>query len=266
MRKIKPFRWAVSLLFLAIFVAGPIINQEIRGTDLLVGSTWSITVLGYKFSNPLAVLETTLASNVLHPEILLSAIVPLILIGLFGRFFCGWICPAGIIFELNSRLKHRLDTPDHRFSKSHKYGILVFVVLFAAFLGSTFIGVFHPPHILGRELFLIVEYGFFGAGALLFVAMVGAELTISERAVCRYFCPSGALMSLLGNFRRIRVRMKRSLCDRCGDCDEICMFDLKPMAILGKQDVSPECNNCGDCIDICHSDALYYHFEKNKLK
>lgn len=261
MRRIRPIRYLVSLFFLGLFLVGPILNQRLPGSDYLLGTTWSMTILGVKITNPLAATEMVLSSRSLHPELLVSIAIPLVLIALFGRFFCGWICPAGFIFELNQKLKQRLGGPDYDFEHSHKYTVLVLVLLLASLLGTTYVSMFHPPHVLGREAFLFVEYGFFGAGSLLFAGMLIADLGLSERMVCTYFCPTGAFFSLLGRFRLLRVRMEESKCTECGICNTECMFDLDPMAMKQGEAVGGECNNCADCIESCPQNGLHYEWE-----
>ena len=82
------------------------------------------------------------------------------------------------------------------------------------------------------------------------------EIGFSRRAVCRYLCPGGALYSLLGKFRVVRIRRKPSECIKCVKCDDVCGLGLKPMVDL----TGMECNNCTACIAVCPTDALTLSF------
>ncbi|MDP7548024.1 MAG: (4Fe-4S)-binding protein, partial [Alphaproteobacteria bacterium] len=78
---------------------------------------------------------------------------------------------------------------------------------------------------------------------------------------CRYLCPGGALYSLLGRFRLVRIRRLVENCNDCAKCNVICEFGLDPMA----DDFGQECNNCTACIAICPTNALSFTIRPNDL-
>jgi len=78
------------------------------------------------------------------------------------------------------------------------------------------------------------------------------ELLVSERLWCRYLCPGGALYSLLGSQRLIRIRRDAVKCTNCADCTKVCPVGLNPM----KDSTGMECDNCLVCISICTENAL----------
>lgn len=43
---------------------------------------------------PLGAIETLIASHTIIPRSLVAAVIGLVLVALFGRFFCSWICPV----------------------------------------------------------------------------------------------------------------------------------------------------------------------------
>jgi ferredoxin-type protein NapH len=90
--------------------------------------------------------------------------------------------------------------------------------------------------------------------SLILVAIALVEITVSKRWWCRYICPGGALYTLLGWLRPVRVGLKKAKCTLCGECDEACHLGLKPM----QDQMGPECDNCGQCISHCDEDALDY--------
>lgn len=93
--------------------------------------------------------------------------------------------------------------------------------------------------------------------SLLLAAIIAMELTISRRWWCRYLCPGGALYSLLGWARLVRVQRKAALCDQCGTCVEVCPMGLAPM----QDRFGLECDNCALCISNCPTSALDYSSE-----
>jgi len=67
------------------------------------------------------------------PELPLIAIASIMIVGaLFGRLFCGWVCPMGFIQDLLSKLKTKtikVSSRKHEFWKKLKF-ITLFIVLF----------------------------------------------------------------------------------------------------------------------------------------
>ncbi len=90
--------------------------------------------------------------------------------------------------------------------------------------------------------------------SLIIVGIALFEVAVSRRWWCRYVCPGGALYSLLGAARPIRVKLSESKCTSCGDCVVACPVGLNPM----RDKMGIECDNCGVCISHCHDDALGY--------
>ncbi len=64
------------------------------------GNTWSGTFWSLELSDPLAALDQAAAGLTLYWPFLLTALVPIALTVVFGRIFCGWICPATLLFDL----------------------------------------------------------------------------------------------------------------------------------------------------------------------
>jgi ferredoxin len=108
---------------------------------------------------------------------------------------------------------------------------------------------------MSREVHLFVFGSTVGIGAYVILAICAIELFVSKRWWCRYICPGGALYSLLGRFRVVRVVRNEKNCVQCGECVRACQFDLRPMLV---QITGMECTNCGSCVRACHDDALSF--------
>ena len=94
----------------------------------------------------------------------------------------------------------------------------------------------------------------FGVGAVFFVITLLFDILVARRGFCRYLCPGGALYSLLGRYRLLRIRRDVKTCNDCVKCNAICEFGLNPM----RDDFGQECNNCTACIAVCPTDALRF--------
>ncbi|MGE5139182.1 MAG: 4Fe-4S binding protein, partial [Rudaea sp.] len=69
-----------------------------------------------------------------------------------------------------------------------------------------------------------------------------------ERAWCRFACPLGGAISLLGNFSLLRIRRTGASCKSCAVCDRPCPVKL-PVATADT--ISSNCIGCLACVDAC---------------
>ncbi|MFV1985017.1 MAG: 4Fe-4S binding protein, partial [Thiohalomonadales bacterium] len=231
------------------------------------GNTWSGTVFGLKLSDPLAVVAQTAASQSFYWPFILTALIPLILTLLFGRIYCGWICPATLIYELNDNLaawfrKAGLSISLRKMDRRIKYIVLGFGILLSMYLGAVMFGSVYPPAIIGREIYYTIALGGFGFGAIFFLITLLFDLLIIRRGFCRYICPGGALYSILGRYRLLRIKRNVATCNDCAKCNVVCQFGLDPL----QDDFGMECNNCTACIAVCPTDALKFTVNINDVK
>lgn len=239
-------------------LSAPFVNDPVKDLNLIKGSTWTGIFLGLAISDPLAVVSTLSAEKTIFWPFLLSALIPIIVTMLLGRIFCGWICPATFLYELNDKLRAGLKRlglipGNKRFDFNIKYYVLLAGIILSAVFGTaTLFAIIYPPAIIGRELNYAIALGGIGSGVLFLLMTLFFDLLISRRSFCRYFCPGGALYSLLGRFRLLRIQRKVEACDDCADCINACQFGLNPL----HDNFGQECNNCTACISACKPDAL----------
>lgn len=225
--------------------------------------------------DPLVALSTALASHTLAPHLLWS--VPLVLLTLvFGRFFCGWICPMGVLHHLISQLTKRRKTLDNialnapRPMQRVKYYILAAMLGMAA-LGSTQVGLLDPIASTWRGLsttFLPAASNAVGGayqgerhfqfGTLIAVVFFGALALnlVWPRFYCRVLCPLGALLGLLAKFSLFRISRRGDSCTSCKACVADCPGAADPMGTCR----TAECFVCLNCIDACKQLSIEYRF------
>ena len=159
---------------------------------------------------------------------------------LFGRVFCGFLCPFGALQEFLAKLvprrfQIRVPWPVHARGVYVKYGILA-VILIPALLGNrTSIYQYFEP--FGTV--------FFHSRSPLLWSIAGAVIIASAfipRFYCRYACPLGAALAIgsLISLKRIG-RVKQ--CDHCGVCEQAC----PTAAIQGPTIDFKECVRCNIC-------------------
>ncbi|BBO91167.1 4Fe-4S binding protein [Desulfosarcina ovata] len=88
---------------------------------------------------------------------------------------------------------------------------------------------------------------------LLFWTVVLLNLVI-PRFYCRFICPLGALLEILGRNALYRMGQKPDGCTACGACDRHCEGACDPSTTLR----SAECVLCMNCLDRCPHDVMGY--------
>jgi ferredoxin-type protein NapH len=237
------------------------------------GGPWSAELFGLSMTDPLAALESMIASKHIAKVIGISLIAPIILTLLFGRVFCSWICPMGLLLEITDTFRKftkflEIKSYNIRFERGTKFAVLAVGLTASALLSVPVLGYIYPPAIISRELHDLVftlfdraeanMLGFSLVGltwmSFILLAIIAFEVLVSRRWWCRYMCPGGAIYMMIGAKRPVRVKLFKSKCTRCVDCVVACPMGLNPM----NNQMGMECDNCGACISACDDDALRY--------
>jgi ferredoxin-type protein NapH len=222
----------------------------------IFGAPGAIDVLGLELIDPLPLLALAL-SNGPSWALLWLALPALILVALFGRFFCGWVCPYVPLLAASNAARGiltRLGVPllDVKLPRSTSAAVLVAVLAGTALFGAQLAPLIYPPSLIGREVFRAVFYGGLGAGAALVALAFCFDTFVSRAGFCRTLCPGGALYSALGAASPYTVRLDKSRCTDCTACDVVCNLGQSPMT--GRIDSG--CERCGKCVAVCPTDAL----------
>lgn len=188
----------------------------------------------------------------IEPSTMILGAAVLILTLIFSRGFCGWICPFGSIQEwiglLGRKLFGKSYNPTGRWDhwlRGVKYVLLAVIVAFTWYLGTLvfrpydpFIAFFHLGSHIGEMPW---------AYAMLGVVLIGS-LKI-ERFFCKYACPLGAVLGIIGRFGLTRLKRDDQDCKACNICQKKCFAHVEFLASTEVRDI--ECNHCLDCLDVC---------------
>jgi len=228
--------------------------------------------------DPLVAFGTMLTTHTLYRP-LLWALATVILTIVFGRFFCGWVCPFGSLHQfvgfLGNRkktLSQKVQLNKYRKAQCIKYIVLVFFLFMAAFpsIGVTLqTGLLDPIPLITRSfnvvLLAIVDRVFgvtsltgrFYEGAWLTFAIFLTALLLNlviPRFYCRFICPLGALFGLIGRFAIWRIGKNQQPCSDCKLCEKSCEGGCEPSR---KIRIS-ECVLCFNCRQDCKDEVIAY--------
>jgi MauM/NapG family ferredoxin protein len=223
--------------------------------------------------DPLTAIAMFLASGVVYSGLIL-ALVLIVLTLFFGRFFCSWMCPLGIMNQFSSwlfnRKKPSVDYAINAYRPVYrlKYYILALMLILAAF-GSLQIGLLDPIALMVRSFTVSVFpalqqtsadiYLFqpvFNGGMLIAVMLIAIVLAnrFMTRFWCRVLCPLGALLGVLSKYSLFRIQRDVDKCIDCNKCLNHCQGGCDPHAELRIS----ECHVCMNCIEMCPTGALHY--------
>jgi len=239
--------------------------------------------------DPLIALTTMLASRAIHAALFLSLVLVAATL-LFGRFFCGWVCPLGTLIDFSRKIfPRRKKLPEENASAAQPKYYLLLALLACCLLGFNLAGWFDPIAFITRVyalllypfVFLLRNSGLdvlrplavklqlatlshaqftqplFYLNILTLLIFCGVLLLnfFAERFWYRNLCPLGALLCVFSR-RGMFKRQVSDACNRCMKCHREC-----PMAAIPKEPektAAAECIQCLHCSHICPQSAISF--------
>lgn len=257
-------RWRLVMLSLAflLLILTPLLNYYFQ-VDFVQGWFQSLSIGNLWFVSPLEGLERILVSKSFYGPLLVGMLLPLLLAALFGRVFCSWVCPISFLSECGEWLSKSV----RRSNKMPQSIILPRYTLWLALGGelllTMLLGVplfvfLSPPGVVGRELMNLVFFQTVSLEIAILVVVLVLNLLVTRRLYCRYLCPLGGLLSLIGRKRRLQVVNNVEQCTHCQQCQRACPLGLSPE--IGEGQTS-HCWNCGLCVAACRQESLKFHWD-----
>lgn len=179
-----------------------------------------------------------------------------------GKSFCSWMCPVGFISETVGDLGNKIYISIIKkipriprfidyFLRSIKYFILAFFVY----------AIFFSMDVTALRVFLdgdynlmsdIKMYYFFSEISKFALTVIGVLLILSviiRNFWCRYLCPYGALLGIIGLLSPFKIKRNLSTCIDCKLCTKACPSRINVHKV--KKVISDECVSCMRCVDTC---------------
>jgi cytochrome c oxidase accessory protein FixG len=161
---------------------------------------------------------------------------------IFGRIWCGWLCPQTVLLDLSDIIAKRFGR------KGRDTAQKLLLLPFSALVSLTLIWYFVPPAEMLGELFVSSTITAF---FIVLWISVYLELAFLGRKFCTSVCPYSMLQNVLFDKDTVVIEYDVSRDDTCMKCDEC--VKVCPVGIDIKKGLNTSCIACAECIDICRT-------------
>lgn len=194
----------------------------------------------------------------------------------FGRFFCGFACAFGtygdVIYKIGSKIRKKRKKKPFQIPeaagkklKYMKYVILLVIILLCVFGKAQKVNEYSIWTLFSKLQALKIPDSQYITVYFLFL-LVTIGMIFEKRFFCRFFCPMGAIFSLLPVLPFFAIRRNRENCIKgCRACKMCCPSKIElPSEEEGDNMEMGECFGCGRCMDTCPKGNI--HIGLGKIK
>ena len=283
MKKMKA-RTLRTIVTFAVLVLVAIGYFTAWGIGNLSGFGWD----AFSVLCPLGYLESLVAGKTFVPRAFISFVVILVLIVVFGRVFCAWICPMPTLQRLIPGVRGRKRKADAQVAQGvsaceatadkpagkvrrvrfdSRFGVLLGALASAAIFGFPVFCLICPVGLTFATVLLVMRLFAFGyvTWAVVVVPLVLLIEVVFLRKWCGKFCPLGALISLVsGANRTLRPHVDDAAClftskgMRCFACSKACPEHLDVRRPQLSEEALGNCTKCRECADACPAKAISF--------
>jgi ferredoxin-type protein NapH len=231
----------------------------------ITGTFYAINVGGLGIADPSVILQAMFASGELTVPLLAASMFPILLALLFGRIWCGWMCPYHVLADgcawVRGKIRRKPDpealvVADSFTANVSRYGFLILGTAAAGAVGIPLLNYVNAPGIVSTEAMILVKERIVSLECAFIAVLLVMELFVAPRFWCRLFCPTGSVVSLFRLPMTLRVtsaaKNPKAPCCQENFCSSACPMGLAPYREA--QDLL--CTNCCRCIDACQSHRL----------
>jgi len=262
-RKLEILILSAYLFFLSwLFIKQETIAKNVKKTHKLrfASLTFVLFFIGFYSQGQLSVVNiyTLLLSiwqgfNIdvflLDPIIFILWIFVFISLFLFGRgLFCGWLCPFGALQEFAALIANKLKIKQIKIKPHHhsraqkiKYAVLILLV------GSSFYSLSIAEKLAEIEPFktsITLNFVRYWPFVLYVVLLLALSLKI-HKFYCRYLCPLGAGLAIIGRYPIFKWLRRRK---ECGTPCQLCRNKKCGIDAIN-QDGSIDYGECIQCLE-----------------
>ncbi len=251
--------WAIFTL-LATVIAGFLVKfkatRKWRGFFLLA----SVVILGFyrggcpcvisSFQN--VILFFTGLSDNWQAIILFLGLIPLTY--LFGRVFCGWVCPLGALQDFLHIGKIKIFQSEKAQKVMRIMRIIILIVLIAQLIiTKDILWDKIGPFKVVFNLFSSNLTGYILAGILLVSSL------FIYRPFCKAVCPVGLVLGWVSKIPGASILGINNSCAGCNICNTSCKINAITREGKTSKLDNQECIRCGDCMDDCRIKSISFY-------
>jgi ferredoxin-type protein NapH len=179
---------------------------------------------------------------------LIGLSIVLLLTIVFGRFFCGYLCPVGTVQEIASHAPvPKVNWRQKKVFMAVRAVFFVVFLLMAFLLSASLLAWFGI-----RDFFSLL----LTTGTVVFIGVLLLSMTV-YRPFCRLICPYGLLLSL-GAWKGLFKLQRTDACIECKKCEKACPTDEAK-----RDDGKAECYLCGRCTEVCPATGALKYTRRN---
>lgn len=164
---------------------------------------------------------------------------------LFGRIWCGWLCPQTILMDSTDFMEKARERGLASRAAAAGAGIAAAAVIAAGLVGY-FVDPFDLSALLrGGGTSAKIVIGSWSALAVLLYL----DLSLLRRKFCATVCPYAKLQSVLFDDRTLQVAYDAHRADECMEC--MACVKACPVGIDIRKGTHMACIHCAECVDAC---------------
>jgi polyferredoxin len=226
--RLHRLRRTIQIVTSLVLIAAPFVDllrfDVKNGALILFGTSFGLGELG-----------------VAYAILVLSFVVVFAGALLYGRIYCGWMCPQTTLSELVATLERWACPKRGPRGLGCRVVSTLTTLASAAIVAASLVSYFlDPADRLGPGP---VAWGSFAAA----FAVLAVDLLWLRHRFCVGVCPYGILQNVIQDHRTLGVQLdpaRRGECTDCLLCVRACFMGVD----IREQAFDPLCLNCGDCI------------------
>jgi len=177
---------------------------------------------------------------------------------IYGRVWCGWMCPQMVLVELstwvNTKLEKFFKVRKKDTSVAKRISVMsiyyIYVIAHSLLIGFNLVAYFVDPYNMLADI-ASASMGPVTAGFIIGIAiLVVIDLGFWREKFCTKACPYGMIQMVItdDNTQIVRYQTEREAdCIKCNACVKTCVMGID----IRKSPYQTECTHCGDCVDAC---------------